>query len=154
MNTLPHSSSQTLLEGWPSVIEIPVLWGDMDALGHVNNVVYFRFFESGRMDYFYQIGFDKPMQNHQVGPILASTQCRFRLPLTFPDTVSIATKIKTIEDDRFVHLYRVVSHRHQKIAAEGEGLVVSFDYKAQRKIPLPKAIRQNIFALQPSLQPT
>ena len=133
-----------LLEGYPVVIEAPVAWGEMDSMGHVNNIVYFRYFESARIAYFERVGFMEWMRETGVGPILASTQCRFRLPLAYPDTVSIGARVDETGDDRFVMKYLAVSHARARPAAEGEGLIVSFDYRAQRKAPLPEEIRARI----------
>jgi len=139
---------QELLKIYPVVIELPVAWGEMDALRHVNNIVYFRYFESARMAYFTRLGIWDYMDETGIGPILASTACKFRLPLVYPDTVSVGTRISGVEADRFVMKYVVVSHAHQKVAAEGEGLVVSYDYRALKKAPLPGEIKRRIEALE------
>jgi len=130
------------------VIETPVAWGEMDSLRHVNNIVYFRYFESARMAYFERVGFWTYMDETGVGPILASAGCRFRIPLAYPDTVSVGARVSGVEADRFVMQYVVVSHRHGKAAAEGEGLIVAYDYRASRKAALPDEIRERIAALE------
>jgi len=79
---------------------------------------------------------------------LASTKSKFKIALAYPDKVTICGKVSSIESDRFVMDYCVVSHKHQKIAAEGEGLIVSFDYKAAKKTPIPEEIRQQILDLE------
>src|SRR5689334_8130077 len=114
-----------LLGSYPVVIAIPVAWGDMDAFQHLNNTIYFRYFE--------RLRFMELMQATGVGPILASTQCRFKIPLTYPDTVDVGARIADVGDDRFLMRYAVASRRHQKIAAEGEGLIVAFDYRENKK---------------------
>lgn len=131
-----------LLAGFPLVIEAPVAWGEMDALGHVNNVVYFRWFESGRMAYLERIGFVGSVAG--VGPILAETRCRFRRPLHWPDVVRIGARALTVEEDRFTMEYRVVGEATGAVAAEGSGVVVSYDYGAGRKVALPAAVRAAI----------
>src|SRR4028118_1528958 len=103
---------QELLETYPVVIEIPVAWGEMDSLRHVNNIVYFRYFESARMAYFEKLDLWNYMDETGIGPILATTQCKFRIPLTYPDLVSVGAKISGIEIDRYRMLYTVVSHNH------------------------------------------
>ncbi len=143
---------QELLKIYPVVIEVPVAWGEMDALRHVNNIVYFRYFESARMAYFTRLDIWDYMNETGVGPILASTACKFKFPLVYPDTVSVGTRITDIEADRFVMKYVVVSHAHAKVAAEGEGLVVSYDYRALRKAPLPGEIKKRIEALEASVE--
>jgi len=142
------SDLQTHLEGFPAVIEIPVAWGEMDSFGHVNNIIYFRYFESGRLDYFEKIGYLDMVKTEGLGPILASTQCRFRFPLTYPDTISVGTKISDIQEDRFLMHYRIVSHTHKKIAAEGNGLIVSYDYNQNSKTPIPEKILEKIKNLE------
>src|SRR5918911_2776438 len=141
---------QELLETYPVVIEIAVAWGEMDSLKHVNNIVYFRYFESVRIAYFDKLDLWSYMNETGVGPILASTQCKFRIPLTYPDTVSVGTKISEIADDRFLMKYLVVSHGHQRVAAEGEGLIVSYNYRELRKAPLPDEIKGRIEVLENS----
>ena len=139
---------QELLTAYPVVIEIPVAWGEMDSLGHVNNIVYFRYFESARMAYFGEMGFWGYMEETGVGPILASTQCRFRLPLEYPDTVSVGARVGEIGEDRFPMEYLIVSHRHEKVAAEGVGLIVVYDYREKKKVALPDEIRKRIQAVE------
>ena len=139
------------LAGFPVVIDIPVAWGEMDALRHVNNIVYFRYFESARIAYFEKLRLWEFMNQTGVGPILASIQCKFKIPLAYPDTVSVGTRIPSIEQDRFVMEYRAVSHKSQAIAAEGEGVVVSYNYRESKKTPLPEEMKQRILALEESV---
>ena len=140
-----------LLKDFPVVIDIPVAWGEMDAFQHVNNVVYFRYFESARIAYFDRLNVIEFMNRTGIGPILASTQCRFKTPLAYPDAVSVGTRISQIEEDRFVMEYIVVSHRLQRIAAEGEGVIVSYNYREQKKAPIPAEIRQRISDIESSI---
>lgn len=135
------------LADYPVVEELPVVWGEMDAFQHVNNTVYFRYFETARLALFMKIGFEEHMKKTGEGPILASTSCRFKRPLTYPDKVSVGTRVINIEKDRFTMLYRVVSHRLEALAADGEGLIVCFNYKSSTKCGLPDPIRARIEAL-------
>jgi acyl-CoA thioester hydrolase len=139
-----------LLEAFPVVIEIPVAWGEMDSFQHVNNIVYFRYFESARMAYFDRLDIWTYLNETGTGPILASTNCRFRIPLSYPDAVSVGARITDLDDDRFLMKYLAVSHRHEKTAAEGEGLIVSYDYREQMKAALPEEIKGRIRALEKS----
>lgn len=139
---------ENILLTCPAVVEIPVAWGEMDAFGHVNNIIYFRYFETARIAYFTKLDLLNFMNETGIGPILASTQCKFRLPLAFPDTVSAGAKVVQMEDDRLIMAYYVFSHKHQKIAAEGDGLIVSYDYRGNKKVPIPDVIRKRILALE------
>jgi acyl-CoA thioester hydrolase len=142
---------EKMLEGYPVVIEIPVAWGEMDSLQHVNNIVYFRYFESARMAYFNEIKIWSYMEETGIGPILASTRCKFRIPLAYPDTVSVGTKVEEIEEDRFLMKYAVFSREHGKVAAEGEGVIVSYDYREKKKARLPEEIKGRIESLEKSV---
>ncbi len=137
-----------LLADDPTVIEIPVAWGEMDAFGHVNNVVCLRYLESARIAYFEALGTMETMAATGIGPILAETRCRFKLPLTYPDTVKVGARVAELAADRFLMHYRVVSHRHVRVAAEGDGRIVSYDYKAKTKTALPEAIAARIRDLE------
>lgn len=138
----------SLLADCPVTVEIPVAWGDMDAIGHVNNTVYFRYFETARIAAFARLGLDAESLADGVGPILHSTKCRFRIPLTYPDTVTVGTRIGEISEDRFVMEYRAVSHRHGAVAADGDGLIVTYNYSAGAKAPVSDGLRERLLELQ------
>jgi len=136
------------IDEYPVTIQFPVAWGDMDAFQHLNNIVYFRYFESARISYFERIKFLEVMDRTGIGPILASTQCRYKIPLTYPDLVIVGAKVDTIEQDRFVMKYAVFSQKHGKLAASGEGVLVTFDYQANQKTLVPDEIKKNIIELE------
>jgi acyl-CoA thioester hydrolase len=137
-----------LTSAYPVVIEIPIAWGDMDAFQHVNNIMYFKYFESARIAYFEKINFLEIMNETGIGPILASTQCRYKIPLTYPDYVTVGAKVDTIEKERFTMKYAVISHKHEKIAALGEGVLVTFDYQNNKKTLIPDEIKKRIIVLE------
>ena len=139
------------LASCPVVIDIPVAWGEMDALRHVNNIVYFRYFESARIAYFERLGWWELMDQTGIGPILGSIQCKFKMPLTHPDTISVGTRVSRIEEDRFVMHYHALSHKSQRIAAEGESVIVSYNYHENKRSLLPKELKQHILALEKSV---
>ena len=140
----PHS----LLTGFPIILELPVQWGEMDAYGHVNNTVFFRYFESARMAFLQQCGFVESHERDRVGAILHSTTARFRQPLFFPDTVQIGATATEVGEDRFTMVYTVVSLSRNVVIAEGSGIIVSFDYAAGKKTALPAAVRAAIASIQ------
>ena len=137
-----------LLAKYPVVIEIPVAWGEMDALGHVNNIIYFRYFETVRIEYFNRLDMMGYARESGIGPILASIECRYKLPLQYPDTVIAGSKILSMEEDRFIMGYEVFSTKHKRIAADGEGVVVTYDYKNNKKVNIPDALRMKVMELE------
>lgn len=137
-----------LLEGYPVIVEFPIAWGEMDAFQHVNNVAYFRYFENARVAYSAKLELHTHREQTGIGPILGSASCIYKFPLTYPDTISVAAKIVSIAEDRFTMKHLVVSHRHQKVAAEGEGVIVMYDYHKGEKTLIPELIRQKIALLE------
>ncbi len=137
-----------LLADFPVQVDVPVAWADMDAMGHVNNVVYFRYFETARITCFAELGLGPIEQSDDVGPILHSASCRFRIPLTYPDTVTVGARIGEVGEDRFAMLYRAVSHRHGAIAADGESVVVTFSYATHTKARVSDDLRALLLDLR------
>jgi acyl-CoA thioester hydrolase len=132
------------MRGYHVIIDVPIAWGDMDAFGHVNNTVFFRLFESARMEYLARINFNGA--NSDVGPILASTQCRFRRPIVYPDRVRVGARVSEVLTDRMTREYMIVKGDGE-LAADGQGVIVAFDYAEGAKIELPTAVREAIRAL-------
>lgn len=137
-----------LLSHYPVVVEIPVAWGEMDALGHVNNIIYFRYFETARIAYMRKIDFIASLDQMEVGPILGSIDCKFKYPVTFPDTLAVGVRTLEIQEDRFVVEHCIVSQHARRIAATGEGIIVAYDYQARKKARLPDKIKQRIQELE------
>ncbi|MCJ8168151.1 acyl-CoA thioesterase [Atopomonas sediminilitoris] len=139
---------------YPVSLEQEVIWGDMDAYEHVNNTVYFRYFEDARMAFFGQAGVVEHKASTGIGPILASTQCDFRAPLSHPERIRIVSWIDEIKPKRFTMHYRVFSLTQQRLAAEGTGLVVFYDYGLGKSCEIPAPILARIQALQAGFSAT
>ena len=136
------------LAGYPVVIELPVVWGEMDSYRHVNNVVYFRYFESARLEYFRRLDWFDYERQTGIGPILAATQARFRKPLTYPDTILVGARLTSLGEDRLVLAHRIVSRRLNAVTTEGEGTVVTFDHVNGVKVPMPEELKRRIAELE------
>ncbi len=137
-----------LLQDYPVIIEIPVAWGEMDSFGHVNNVAYFRYIESARVAYLYKVKIFDLKEKTGIGPILGSTHCRFKVPLKYPDTILVGSRVTKIGTDRFTMEHRIVSKALSKTAAEGDDTLIIYDYPNCRKAPIPEGIRQTILDLE------
>ena len=132
------------MEGYNTVVEQDIRWGDMDSMGHVNNTLFFRYMESVRIEYFEKILFWDSMKNTGVGPILASTSCKFKAPLAYPDTESVGAKTTLISEHGFTMNFSIISNKLNREVAEGEARMVSYDYNNHKKAPLPKEVLQKI----------
>lgn len=137
-----------ILQQYPVITEIPVAWGEMDALNHVNNVVYFRYFETARLDYFQEAALMDDMKDTGVGPVLGETSARYRLPVTYPDTLLVGSKVTRIEDDRFTMEYEIFSKKMGAVTTRGTALVVMFDFKNNTKANISPKLRETIEAIE------
>ncbi|MFN7132725.1 MAG: acyl-CoA thioesterase [Myxococcales bacterium] len=125
-------------------IDVPVRWGDMDALGHVNNTVYFTYFEMVRIAYFDRIGAFSRYASDGLGPILASTHCDFLLPVKYPATLKAAVRVARVGQTSFAMEYLLRDAASGAAVAKGTAVNVFYDYRAEKKIPVPDFIRRAI----------
>src|SRR5438874_13309503 len=145
---MTNPSRPAELAGQPLVITWPVQWGDQDAFGHVNNVIYFRWMESARIEYFRRYGVQDGAGKQGSGPILAAVKCDFRRQLIYPDTLLISASITSIGRTSLKMVHRIYSTAQQAVAAEGDSVIVMFDYQAQRPIKVSDEIRTRIAAVE------
>jgi len=140
------------LQDYLVVTELPVLWGQMDAFQHVNNTVYFRFFESARIVYGDRIGMYEFLRQDGIGPILAATSCSFLKPLRYPDTVQIGCRTVKISDSKLAQEYSIYSRRLKKLAATGTANIVAYDYNQLKRSKFPRLLIERILKLEKGLE--
>ena len=129
------------------VVRVPVQWGDMDALGHVNNAVYFTWFESARIALFERVGL-AITGVPEVGPILAHTRCDFLAPVRYPGEVLAGTRIERLGTTSFTMDYEAaLAGDPERPVARGQGVVVLIDYRDGSKVPLSASLREALSAL-------
>ena len=137
-----------LLKTFPVVAKLPVIWGDMDSFQHVNNTIYFGYFESARIQYFEALGWMDSEKTLTIGPILGSTSCQYRIPLTYPDTIYAGAKITEMHEKRFTMEYLIVSEQHPETVAEGTGVVICYNYQKKQTTQIPAVIYNAIEKLE------
>ncbi|KXN71907.1 Thioesterase/thiol ester dehydrase-isomerase [Conidiobolus coronatus NRRL 28638] len=145
----------TELEQYPSVITIPVQWGLQDSFQHLNNVHWLRFVESGRIDYMSMLGLhmskeqtDDLLKGKKIGFIVKSQEIKYRLPVTYPDALTIATQVKHLEKDRFAFYTKCYSHAQDKLAGECVVVSVGYDYDKLTKSNLSEHMVDAILKLE------
>lgn len=137
------------LNTFPIQQSFSVQWGEMDAFRHVNNLVYLRWSESGRIAYFelLQLNFEAPeLADYSI--ILGWQDCKYIFPVTYPDTVHVGTKVLEIKEDRFVMQCRVYSEKHQRLVSISNHDVVTIDFKTGKKVVVPPELRTLIEGLE------
>ncbi len=144
-----HDAQAALLT-FPVIISCPVQWGDQDTFGHVNNTIYFRWFESGRIAYFERLGLVPSLSESRIGPILAAINCSYRRPLSYPDTVHVGTRVTKVGNSSLSIAHAVFSQRLQTVAADGDSVIVLLNYAIQKPIRVPDDLRAKIATLEGS----
>ena len=120
----------------------------MDALGHVNNVLFFRYLESSRVAYIAAMGLASLRDVDGVGFILQHVECRFRRPVVYPDVLTVRARLVEMGTDRFTLEHDVFSTKQGVVAAIGRGTIVTYDYAAGHKVGILEQVRRAIAALQ------
>ncbi len=141
-------SLQQFKTEYDSFVEIPVQWGDMDAFAHVNNVVYLRWFESARVHFMVKTGFMASADVGHIGPILASSSIRYKVPIEYPDTVTVGVRATTFDSSEVIQEYGVYSHLKGLVTTAGQSRVVMFDFQTQKKTSVPDELLGRIAALK------
>ncbi|MBY8984556.1 MAG: acyl-CoA thioesterase [Candidatus Lokiarchaeota archaeon] len=136
------------LKNFPIVLEMPVRWGDMDARGHVNNTIYYRYFESSRIALFELLNVYTDPTTALIAPILSYQDCHYKAPLTYPDIIYVGAKIKGVEESKIIIQHSLKSKRLNRIAAEGEAHIVWYNYQEKKKAVIPDDLRQEIVKLK------
>lgn len=115
---------------------LAVQWGDLDALGHVNNVRYFDYFQEARIEWLLAQGMH---MSGETGPVVVQVGCSFLKPLFYPATVTIECHMHSIGRSSFIidnELYQ-----DGQLMAEGSSKIVWVDFVKNKSVPLPEFFR-------------
>jgi acyl-CoA thioester hydrolase len=121
-------------------MRMPIRWGDMDAMGHVNNTLYFRYMEVVRLEWLFKVG-AAPDPNG-FGPVIVNAFCNFIRQLEFPGDVLARHYVANpgrSSFDTFITLER--ADTPGVVYAEGGATTVWTDFKAQKSAPMPAWLR-------------
>lgn len=133
-----------MLSQYPIILEQNVAWGDMDAFGHVNNVMYYRYIESSRILYF------QHLKTYQQGvlTVIASNQCKYLKPVFYPDVLKVAARVDELRNSAVRMHYVLYSEAQKEIVATAEAVVVFVDPVEMKKTFIPKQIRESIIQFE------
>ena len=133
-----------MLSDYPIVHIQPVARGDMDAFGHVNNVLYYRYMESARIRYMDELN----IFQHDVYTVVASNQCKYIRPVFYPDQLKIGARVEEMRNSALRMSYLLWSEQQQAIVALGEAVMVCVDKENMLKLPIPEIIRQKVTKIE------
>ena len=123
---------------WP----VTVRWGDMDAMGHVNNVVYFQYLESGRVAYFEATGWNSVSNGPgQQGPVVVSQTFNYRRQLHYPADVEVGVSCTEMRGRSFVLSYGLFRKGNDELIGDGSTVLVWLDHATGQAVELPPEVR-------------
>lgn len=120
---------------------IPIRWGDMDAMGHVNNTVYFRYAEQARIEWMSSLGF-LAHSSREGSPVIINASCSFLIPFTYPGTVELRTYLANPGRSSVASYFDMRLAGEERLYAEGAAKIVWMDPATGKSIPLPEAMRR------------
>ena len=122
------------------VERIPIRWGDMDAMGHVNNTVYFRYMEQTRISWFDAlVPAAEAWKN--TGIVIANASCNFKRALNYPGTVEVRLYVGAPGGASVPTFYELRVDDDPVPYADGAAVVVFIDMKSQKPVRIPEGIR-------------
>jgi len=126
------------------VTKIPIRWGDMDAYGHVNNTVYFRYMEQARVEWIE--GLKVPVRPGGEGPVIINASCTFLIPMTYPGVVEVRTFVGAPGRSSVQTYVEMRLEGDERIFAEAAAKVVWMDTRTGKSVPLPDHVRMTLEA--------
>lgn len=137
-------------EGFRHATPIQIRWGDVDALGHVNNANYLTYLEQARITYFTDLGLWDGRAS-AVGPILARCEIDYRAPLFATDTVVVYTRCtrlgnRSFDTEQVIARLKVAEDGQAtpEMAAQSKIILVVYDYGTLRSTSMPEAWREKL----------
>ena len=124
-----------------------VRFADMDAMGHVNNAVYLTYFEAARMAYWMHVTGRPDLSDMDM--ILARAEVDFRSPLVAPESIEVGVGCASIGRTSFVLLQDMHELKTGRLVAEARKVLVHYDYKTLRSVPIGEDLRRKILAQDP-----
>lgn len=119
----------------------PLRWGDLDAMGHLNNTLYFRLLEEARIQWF--MAMNLPTHQAAQGPILARIDCDFIKPMLYPNTAVLIQTVTQIGTASLHHACTIETLAQPGVVyARSTSVVVWMDYTLGRSAPWPQSLRQ------------
>lgn len=138
-------TTPAMRDGW-YVVPHEVVWADLDAIGHVNNVVYFTFFESARIRFWMELR--QVTDWRTVDFTVARAECDFRRELHIGEQIEICVRVGEMRSSSFDFVYEIRHDSGREVAATGKVVAVMFDWEQRKKREIPQELRDRILSFQ------
>ena len=122
-------------------------WMDNDIYGHVNNVVYYSWFDTAVNGYLIEQGALDIHAGEVIGLVI-ETQCNYHAPLAFPDTVDAGLRVAHLGRSSVRYEVGLFSSANEQTAASGHFVHVYVDRQTRRPVPLPEALKSALETLR------
>lgn len=122
---------------------ITIDWADLDLFGHVNNVMFFKYMQASRLRFCENLGLTSLNERGKISFLVASSSCAFKRPLHYPGTVTVRTSASWVKNTSFC-LKHVITDAGGEVAAEGEDVLVLFDYHQHKKVTVSAELRSGM----------
>ncbi|MER3524940.1 MAG: acyl-CoA thioesterase [Ignavibacteria bacterium] len=129
-------------------ITLPVRFGDLDVLGHVNNATYLTYFEEARIAYWRNLFTLDGEKMESLGIILADANVNFRSPAKLGELLKVSVRVAAFGTKSFRMEYKIENASTQRLIADGSTAVVMFDYRTGTSIPVPDEVKKTILAFE------
>lgn len=134
-------------EFYSSQLSIRIDWSEMDVFGHVNNVMFMKYTQASRVNYWEKIGLDGSFSTKGIGPILVSTACQFKKPLFFPGNIVVKAKVDFIKNTSFGISHKIFNDKNE-LCAQAQDVVVTYNFSTNEKVLFPTWLREKIEELE------
>ena len=134
------------MEGYRVVFEHEMLFRDLDAMGHVNNVAFVAFMEDARVQYWRALKDIRDLKG--INFILAEVTCRYVSPAYFGETLLIGIRVRNLGNKSFHFEYRMEELTSARLVTEGKSVQVMYDYKKQKTMPVDDRMRDAVASLE------
>jgi len=128
---------------------VPTRWADNDAYGHVNNTIYYTWFDTAVNAWLIEAGLLDVAAGDPIG-LVVETGCRYARPLAFPETVEVGLAVERLGTSSVRYRLGIFAKGADKAAAEGFFVHVYVDRETRRPVPLPEAWREKMAGLKPT----
>ena len=120
-------------------MRFPLRWGEMDALGHVNNAQYLRYFEESRIVWSESLGMH--LDGAGEGMILLKASVTYKKQVTYPGNIDVALFAGEIGRSSFHLINTLTVEGDDTAAAVGDFIIVWFDYVSGKSLAIPDSLR-------------
>lgn len=141
----PLPATSGWLDGW-YVVPQEVTWRDLDAIGHVNNAVFFSYFEWARTKFWFDL--HGKVGTRELGFIVARAECDFRRQLSLAQQIDVCVRIGETRKSSFDFLYEIRTRDGGKVAATGKVTAVLYSWDRGEKVQFTQELREKIRLFQ------